>query len=136
MRRDRTNMPEPSHNPDPFPASDFDDWATQYDEAVSDQGFPFTGYQRLLAETVRLTGVKAGMTVLDLGAGTGNLAEKFSALGCELWCTDFSSQMLACARLKIPAAHFFLHDLRQSFPPALLRRFDRVVSAYVFHHFD
>ena len=38
------------------------------------------------------------MTVLDLGAGTGNLAEMFSALGCELWCTDFSSEMLARAR--------------------------------------
>jgi ubiquinone/menaquinone biosynthesis C-methylase UbiE len=129
-------MPEPNYKPDLFPPSDFDSWAPHYDESVSDQGFPLTGYRHALAETVRLAGARAGMTVLDLGTGTGNLAEMFSALGCELWCTDFSSEMLRRARLKIPGAHFFLHDLRQPFPPGLLCRFDRVVSAYVFHHFE
>jgi putative AdoMet-dependent methyltransferase len=76
------------------------------------------------------------MAVLDLGVGTGNLAELFTRLGCELWCTDFSSEMIAIARAKIPSAHFILHDLRQPFPPALERRFDQIVSAYVFHHFE
>jgi putative AdoMet-dependent methyltransferase len=121
---------------DPFPPSEFDDWATQYDQDVDGEGFPFTGYQRVLTEIVRLADVRAGMTLLDLGVGTGNLAERFLPSECELWCTDFSGQMLEQARVKLPSAHRFLHDLRQPFPPDLTRRFDRIVSAYVFHHFE
>jgi putative AdoMet-dependent methyltransferase len=121
---------------DPFPSSEFDDWATQYDQDVDGEGFPFTGYQRVLTEIVRLADVRGGMTLLDLGVGTGNLAELFLPSGCELWCTDFSSQMLEQARVKLPSAHLSLHDLRQPFPPSLQRRFDRIVSAYVFHHFE
>jgi putative AdoMet-dependent methyltransferase len=119
----------------PFPASEFDQWAPQYDSDVYDEGFPFTGYQHVLAECVRLADARAGMTVLDLGVGTGNLAELFLALGCELWCTDFSSKMIDVARAKLPAAQFFLHDLCQPFPASFFHRFDRIISAYVFHHF-
>jgi len=75
------------------------------------------------------------MKVLDLGTGTGRLAQFFLPVGCQLWCSDFSSQMLDLARPKLPAAHLFLHDLRQPFPSDL-PRFDRIVSAYVFHHFE
>ena len=121
---------------DPFPPAAFDEWAARYDDDISGDGFPFTGYSRVLSETVRLANASAGMSVLDLGAGTGNLAERFIALGCEVWGTDFSSTMLEAARAKLPQARFFLHDLRQPFPTALLRRFDRIASAYVFHHFE
>jgi len=44
--------------------------------------------------------------------------------------------MLAKARQKIPAAHFILHDLRADLPAEMNRPFDRIISAYVFHHFD
>jgi hypothetical protein len=44
--------------------------------------------------------------------------------------------MLAKARLKLPKAALFQADLRGDWPPALNRRFDRIVSAYVFHHFE
>jgi putative AdoMet-dependent methyltransferase len=44
--------------------------------------------------------------------------------------------MLVKAREKLPGAHFVPHDLRQPWPDELDRRFDRIVSAYVFHHFD
>jgi putative AdoMet-dependent methyltransferase len=120
----------------PFPPSEFDTWATQYDDDAYKMGFPFTGYPLVLSETVRLADAGASKTVLDLGAGTGNLAEKFIKLDCEIRCTDFSEQMLEIARAKIPKAHFILHDLRQPFPPVLKRRFNRIVSAYVFHHFE
>lgn len=122
--------------PDPFPASDFDAWAAQYDQDVTDDGFPFTGYARVLDEVVRQAQAAPGMRVLDLGTGTGNLAALFAALGCELWCTDYSPKMLELARAKLPAARFFEHDLRQPFPPELAQRFDCIVSAYVFHHLD
>ena len=129
-------MTQPFPDSDPFPSSDFDQWAAQYDEEVVGEGFPFTGYRHVLAETVRLAGARAGMAVLDLGAGTGNLSQLFVPLGCQLCCTDFSSEMIERARSKIAHAQFYFHDLRQVFPPEFTHRFDRVVSAYVFHHFE
>jgi predicted TPR repeat methyltransferase len=76
------------------------------------------------------------MTVLDIGTGTANLAIKFDGLGCALWCTDFSARMLEKARVKLPAAHYVLADMRAAWPAKLERRFDRIVSAYVFHHLE
>ncbi len=75
------------------------------------------------------------MSVLDLGTGTGNLAAIFAETGCELWCSDYSAEMLVRARAKLPGAHFVQADLRAAWPAELDRRFDRIVSAYVFHHF-
>jgi putative AdoMet-dependent methyltransferase len=129
-------MGQPPPASDPFPSSEFDHWAAHYDSDVTDEAFPFTGYPQVLAEILHLADARAGMSVLDLGAGTGNLSVMFASLGCELWCTDFSTEMIERARAKIPSARFFLHDLRQPFPPSLLPRFDRIVSAYVFHHFS
>lgn len=120
----------------PFPSSDFDAWAGQYDRDVEQGGFPFTGYHRVLAETVRLANARAGMSVLDLGTGTAKVARLFQPLGCELFCTDFSDKMLELARAALPAARFYQHDLCEPLPPELDRRFDRIVSAYVFHHFE
>ena len=85
---------------------------------------------------MQLAATERGMAVLDLGTGTGNLALRFEERGCELWCTDFSEAMLVKAREKLSQAHFLLQDLRANWPPELERRFDRIVSAYVFHHFD
>jgi putative AdoMet-dependent methyltransferase len=126
-------MPQVS---DLFPPADFDAWAARYDEDVGQEGFPFTGYGNVLAECVRLADARAGMAVLDLGAGTGNLTERFLSQGCQVWGTDFSNEMLRIAQEKYPAAHFVVHDLRQPFPPELNRGFDRIVSAYMFHHFE
>jgi putative AdoMet-dependent methyltransferase len=121
---------------DPFPPEEFDAWAKTYDQDVQDDGFPFTGYAQVLDTIVELAEPQAGMTVLDVGAGTGNLAVRFAQLGCELWLTDFSKEMLDQARSRLSGARFFLADLRAPWPEALDRRFDRVVSAYVFHHFE
>ena len=121
---------------DIFPHEEFDEWAESYDASVAIDQFPFYGYQRVLREVVALAEARPGMSVLDLGTGTGNLAEGFARLGCELWCTDFSAPMLAQARQKLPNAHFIEHDLRMELPAEWHRPFDRIVSAYVFHHFE
>jgi len=118
-----------------FPVSGFEDWSATYDADVGDEKFPFLGYSQVLRTVVALAGAKAGARVLDVGTGTGNLAQLFSSSGCELWCTDFSPAMLEKARLKLPRAHFALQDVRAGLPEEFPPRFDCIVSAYVFHHF-
>jgi putative AdoMet-dependent methyltransferase len=117
----------------------FDDWAKHYDESLAAGSAPvsFEGYDEVLAEAVRQAQVTPGMSVLDLGTGTGNLAALFVKLGCEVWGTDFSGNMLAKAQEKLPSLHAVLADLRdETWPKSLARRFDRIVSAYVWHDFD
>jgi putative AdoMet-dependent methyltransferase len=122
---------------DPFPSSDFDSWAETYDQSIRDYtDFPFAGYDKVLEIIISLSVPRLGMSILDLGTGTANLAMLFAQKGCDVWCTDFSPLMLAKAREKLPQAHFVLHDLRGAWPIDLERRFDAIVSAYVFHHFE
>ncbi len=121
---------------DQFPSEEFDEWAGSYDESVSMDQFPFYGYKDVLIRTVELAQAHPGLTVLDLGTGTANLAALFAHRGCEVWGTDFSAAMLEKARQKVPQAHFALHDLRRGWPEDFPDRFDRIVSAYVFHHFE
>jgi len=93
---------------DPFPAEDFDEWAEHYDQSVSNtQSFPFTGYEDVLDKVVEIAASHPGMKILDLGIGTGNLALRFDALGCEIWRTNFSPVMLEKARHILPTAHLF-----------------------------
>ncbi len=122
-------------SPGSFLPEEFDRWAETYDCSIEESSFPFIGYTKVLDAIVRLAEPRPGLSVLDLGTGTGNLAVHFAALGCDLWCADFSGPMLERARAKLPAAHFALHDLRAPLPAGFDRRFDRIVSAYVFHHF-
>jgi ubiquinone/menaquinone biosynthesis C-methylase UbiE len=120
----------------PFPSSEFDHWAETYDrDVVTQDTFPFAGYEQALRTVVDLAAAEPGMTVLDIGTGTGNLALRFGELGCQIWGSDFSRVMLQQARRKVPAAKLVVQDLGGDWPAELDRRFDRIVSAYVFHHF-
>jgi len=121
---------------DPFPPADFDAWAISYDQDVLRGDFPFDRYSKVLEFTLRLAEVRPGQSVLDLGIGTGNLSVLFAGQGCRLYGTDFSLPMLEQAQRKLPQAVLFQADLRQPWPEALDGPFDRIVSAYVFHHFD
>ena len=117
----------------------FDNWATNYDQLLATGTAPvsFEGYEDVLTEAVRQTQVTPDMSVLDLGTGTGNLAARFVTLGCDVWGMDFSENMLVKAQEKLPSLHLVLADLRdEAWPQSLNRRFDRIVSAYVWHDFD
>ncbi len=115
----------------------FDEWARHYDHSVqSGQGYPFDGYDRVLDRILALAAPQPGMDVLELGVGTGNLATRFIEAGVTLWGLDFSNEMLAAARTKLPQARLAQADLLGEWPEAFQRRYHRVVSAYVFHEFD
>lgn len=122
---------------DLFPASDFDAWAPVYDrETQAESGFPFEGYARVLAAVLKLAAPQPGMVILDLGTGTGSLADLFVRQGCHVYATDFSAAMLERARVRLPQAVLAQHDVRQPLPETFPHAFDRIVSAYVFHHFE
>lgn len=131
-------MPDASQKPDRdlFPAADFDAWADHYDHSVlQNDSFPFYGYGQVLETILSLSQVKPGDSILDLGAGTGNLAILFANRGGQVWGLDFSAEMLARARLKLPQAVFGMADLRGEWPEEFQRPFHKIVSAYTFHHF-
>ncbi len=115
----------------------FNRWAKGYDDTVrAATGFPFAGYNRVSDEIVHLAVPDAGMRVLDLGTGTGNLAVRFAAIGCTVTGVDFSGEMLAAARRKVPNARFVRGNVTRSLDFLGDERFDLIVSAYVFHEFD
>lgn len=115
----------------------FDTWARHYDASLAstDGDFPFDGYERILDEVVTLAEVRPGMRILDLGIGTGNLAQRFVQQGCEIWGVDFSAEMLAKARVKLPQVHLVQANLLVDWPDDIHPPFDRIVSAYVLHEF-
>jgi putative AdoMet-dependent methyltransferase len=116
---------------------EFDEWADHYDESVSSRNdFPFRGYEAALKQVVTEAAVERPCRVLDLGIGTGNLAARFAELGCRIWGIDFSRKMLSQAKLKVPEAHLGQADLLGPWPEEFRQRFDRIVSAYVLHHFE
>ena len=114
----------------------FDHWAKDYDRSVQEtDGFPFAGYEDVLNAVVHESAVRAGDRILDLGVGTGALAGRFAALGCEVWGLDFSECMLERARAQFPEARFLKADLLDAWPGELPDCFDAVVSGYVLHEF-
>lgn len=115
----------------------FDGWAERYDDDLKDaSGFPFEGYERVLARVVGGAGVGAGDRVLDVGTGTGALAACLVSLGCSVTGVDFSEQMLVQARRNVPRGDFRQLDLLGSWDGLEHERFGAVVSAYVLHEFD
>ena len=57
----------------------FDRWAQTYDQDVAApaEGFPFAGYARALEKVYQKAKADTGMSILDLGVGTGNLSKYF-----------------------------------------------------------
>lgn len=116
----------------------FDEWAEDYDDSIGEwaKQFPFEGYEDVLGEIERLSHAAAGLSVLDLGIGTGRLAERFVKTGCAVWGMDFSPMMLAKVHRKLPQVELIKADLLGHWPLPAGRTFNRIVSAYTFHEFD
>jgi ubiquinone/menaquinone biosynthesis C-methylase UbiE len=83
----------------PAPAGDwFADWSNDYDATLG----RMKRHHKMLDLAVRLSGVRKGDRVLDIGCGTGLLSLKFlKRTGCFVTGVDSSSDMLALFRAKI-----------------------------------
>lgn len=114
----------------------FDEWAEDYDPSRDSQGFPFAGYDEVRETVFRQCGAREGLSVLDLGVGTGTLTARLIEAGCRTCGVDLSPRMLEQARERCPDAELVCADLTAEWPSLLDRRYDRILSTYVFHHFD
>src|SRR5437773_2038239 len=122
-------------NPEPRPVdllptrAGYDRWAAVYD---ADDNPLVALEQPLVAE---LLGEVRGLSVLDLGCGTGRHSLPLAAAGATVTALDFSAEMLAKARAKPGAERvtFRAHDLHEPLPfPD--RSFDRVVCGLAVDH--
>jgi putative AdoMet-dependent methyltransferase len=114
----------------------FDSWASSYDYFIEmgKDSFPFLGYDAVLKRVVEIASPQPSMKILDVGIGTGLLAQRFLEFDCEIWGIDYSSRMLEEAKKKVPGAHLLQVDIRSQWPSELKTGFERIVSAYTLHH--
>ena len=117
----------------------FDLWAEGYDQSVGvsdeDGTYPFAGYKKLLNEIYCRVLAQNAKTVLDIGFGTGVLTAKLYGQGCDIWGQDFSTNMIALAREKMPNAKLYQGDFSQGLAGELRqKRYDAIISTYALHH--
>jgi ubiquinone/menaquinone biosynthesis C-methylase UbiE len=103
--------------------------------AVADDYDVFTpqASARLADAFVRLSGLKSGARVADLGCGSGTFTALLAGAGYACVGLDLSSQLLAVGHRKYPDIEFVEGDIeRLPFPDA---SFDGVMLSGVVHHF-
>jgi putative AdoMet-dependent methyltransferase len=88
-------------------ASLFDAWADVEDQTVEHAtGFPFENYRHVLATTGEAARPRPGLSVLDVGTGTGNCAALSVARHSVVTGIDFSRRMINIARVATAKATF------------------------------
>jgi ubiquinone/menaquinone biosynthesis C-methylase UbiE len=92
------------------------------------------GYSRELFDVLEKFGLRKGVSVLDVGCGTGISTESLLARGMKATGIDPSSEMLETAIRELPAASFVSGRAEEL--PFADGSFDAVVSAQAFHWFE
>ena len=119
-------------------AAGFDAWQAQYDADVAAceaaEDYPFAGYTELHQQVFDIVHAREGVTVLDLGCGTGKLTARMVEAGHPVTAVDFSENMLAAAAKNAPGAAFLQGELMDV--PQMLgeRKFDCIIAVYALHH--
>lgn len=117
----------------------FDLWAGQYDKTVQlseeNKQYPFAGYKEILNTIYNEISERENSEVLDIGFGTGILASQLYENGHPIDGIDFSSEMIAIAKAKMPEANLLEWDITEGLPNELAgRKYDAIVSTYALHH--
>jgi SAM-dependent methyltransferase len=122
-------------------ALDFDDHAVRYEESV-DESVSFTGRDSAFFASRKVEVLEAilrpklgplqGLSVLDVGCGTGTTDRILMPRVKSLQGVDVSEEMLAHARVNVPQAQFTWYDGEKlPFPD---ETFDAVMAICVLHH--
>ena len=117
----------------------FDLWANEYDRTVqvSEESnlYPFAGYKGILNRIFSEVMQHEGARVLDIGFGTGILASKLYENGHSIDGVDFSPEMIAIAKEKMPKANLLEWDITDGLPPEMDgKSYDAIISTYALHH--
>jgi tRNA (cmo5U34)-methyltransferase len=112
----------------------FADGAREYDATRRRLVPPFDAFYGTVVDVLGML-EQPPRRVLDLGAGTGLLAEKIHDAypKAKLELLDGSPEMLDVARERLPGATFHTQDMRDPLPEG---EFDAVVSALAIHHLE
>ena len=105
----------------------YDQWASTYDSSPNPQivlEFP---------DVLGLLAPLAGETVLDAACGTGRYTAAMAEQGAAVIGLDFSPEMLAVARRRMPAIEFRAADLTKPLP-FLSHDFDAILCAQALKH--
>lgn len=117
----------------------FDSWASTYDKAVTRNigtlGM-YKNYNKILDEVFNIATSfnKKHPNILEIGIGTGNLANRFFEAGHNIVGIDQSREMLNVAKEKNPKLKVRLGEFLKI--PYDNKTFDIIVSTYAFHHLD
>lgn len=112
----------------------FDQWAPTYDATVfaATPHDGFENYTEVLERVANLAGARPGARVVDVGTGTGNLAQVLLQRGAQVTAVEPSSEMRRIASAKLGSVPVLDgHFLSVPLPPGSQ---DAVVSTYAFHH--
>ncbi|MBZ1345346.1 MAG: class I SAM-dependent methyltransferase [Candidatus Nealsonbacteria bacterium] len=118
---------------------DFDKWAKRYDKTIK-RGYQandwmYKNYEEVLNQVVAFTQdilKKPKITMVDIGVGTGNLAQKFVGKVEHLIGIDSSVEMLKISKEKLPTIEARKGDFLEL--PVADNSVNLIVSAYAFHH--
>jgi ubiquinone/menaquinone biosynthesis C-methylase UbiE len=107
----------------------YDRWAAVYESDAN----PLPALEAPVVRSA--VGDVRGLSVLDLGCGTGRHTLWLTEAGASVTAVDFSEGMLAEARRKLgmESVHFIVHDLHQPLPMPS-GSYDLVVSGLVLEH--
>jgi malonyl-CoA O-methyltransferase len=105
----------------------YDRWAYIYD----DEDNPLIALEE--PHVAGLLGEVRGLSVADIGCGTGRHAVRLAAAGARVTALDFSEGMLEKARGKSAGVQWIRHDVSTALPLAPAS-FDRVLCCLVIDH--
>jgi SAM-dependent methyltransferase len=89
-------------------------------------------WRAMVRQWIAALGIRPGMTVFEVGCGSGAFLHEFSELGCQVGGLDLSPSLIRVAQSVMPAGDFQVADAR-SFRPR--EPIDVVVASGVFMYF-